>query len=162
MVFERKVRRKIFGPTNENGIWRIKTNQELDKIIKPKNIINFIRVQRLGWLGRIERMQETRIVKAITSWKPSSERPIGRPKTRWEDDIIKDIQKLKVPNWKTLVQDRRRWKELVEKAKTLHKELSSHNNKKRRRCKGNAGISITGTRNQDRGRKICPTTPLYE
>ena len=34
MVFERKVLRKIFGPTNENGIWRIKTNHQLDKIIK--------------------------------------------------------------------------------------------------------------------------------
>jgi len=45
MVFERKVLRKTFGPTNENGIWRIKTNQELDKIIKHKNIINFIRAQ---------------------------------------------------------------------------------------------------------------------
>jgi len=43
--------------------------------------------------------------------------------TRWEDDVRKDIQKSKGPNWKTLVQDRRRWKELVEKAKTLHKEL---------------------------------------
>ena len=32
---------------NENGIWRIKTNQELDKIIKRKNTINFIRAQRL-------------------------------------------------------------------------------------------------------------------
>jgi hypothetical protein len=48
MVFERKVLRKIFGPTNENGIWQIKTNQDLDKIIKHKNIINFIRAQRLG------------------------------------------------------------------------------------------------------------------
>jgi hypothetical protein len=122
MVFERNVLRKIFGPTNENGIWRIKTNQELDKIIKYENIINFIRAKRLGWLGHIERMQETRMVKAVHSWKPISKRPIGRPKTRWEDDVRKDIQKLKVPNWKTLVQDRR-WKELVEKAKTLHKEL---------------------------------------
>jgi len=34
--------------------------------------------------------------------------------------LKKDIQRLKVPNWKTLVQDRRRWKEVVEKAKTLH------------------------------------------
>ena len=34
--------------------------------------------------------------------------------------LKKDIQKLKVPNWKTFVQDRRRWKEVVEKAKTLH------------------------------------------
>jgi len=123
MVFERKVLRKIFGPTNENGIWQIKTNQKLDKIIKHKNIINFIRAQRLGWLGYIERMQETRMVKAIHSWKPISKRPIGRPKTPWEDDVRKDIQKLKASNWKTLVQDRRRWKELVEKAKTLHKEL---------------------------------------
>jgi hypothetical protein len=95
----------------------------LDKIIKHKNIINFIRAQRLGWLGHIERMQETRMDKAIYSWKPISRRPIGRPKIGWEDDIRKDIQKLKVPNWKILVQDRRRWKEMVEKAKTLHREL---------------------------------------
>jgi len=45
---------------------------------------------------------------------------MGRPKIRWEDDVKKDIQSLKVPNWKTLVQDRRRWKEVVGKAKTLH------------------------------------------
>jgi len=77
----------------------------------------------LGWLGHIERMQETRMVKAIGSWKPISKRAIRRPKTRWEDDVRKYIQTLKVPNWKTLVQDRRRWKELVEKAKTLHKVL---------------------------------------
>ena len=64
--------------------------------------VNFIRVQRLGWFGHIERMQETRMVKAIYSWKPISRRPIGRPK----DDVRKDIQKSKVPNWKTLVQDR--------------------------------------------------------
>jgi hypothetical protein len=34
--------------------------------------------------------------------------------------IIIIIIILKVPNWRTLAQDRRRWKELVEKAKTLH------------------------------------------
>jgi hypothetical protein len=93
------------------------------KIIKHKNIINFIRAQRLGWLGHVERMQETRMVRAIHSWKPISRRPIGRPKIRWEDDVRKDIQKLKVPNWKILVQVRSRWKEFVEKAKTLNKEL---------------------------------------
>jgi len=38
-------------------------------------------------------------------------------------DVRKDIQKSKVPHWKILVQDRRKWKELVEKSKTLHKEL---------------------------------------
>jgi hypothetical protein len=122
LVFERRILRKILGPKNENGIWRIKTNQELDEIIKHKNIINFIRAQRLSWLGHMERMQGPGMVKAIYCWKHISRRTIGRPKTRWVDDVRKDIQKLKVPKWKTLAQDRR-WKELVEKAKTLHKEL---------------------------------------
>jgi hypothetical protein len=73
LVFERKILRKIFGPNNENGIWRIKTNQELDEIMKRKNIINFIRAQRLSWLGHIERMQGTRMVNAIYCWKPSQD-----------------------------------------------------------------------------------------
>jgi hypothetical protein len=64
-------------------------------------------------------MPEARMVKAIHSWKPISKRPIGRPKTHWEDDVNKDTLKLKLPSWRTLVQDRR-WKELVKKAKTLH------------------------------------------
>ena len=67
-------------------------------------------------------MQETRMVKAIHSWKPISKGPTGRPKTRWDDDVRKDIQEPEVSDWKALVQDRRRWKELVEKAKTLHTE----------------------------------------
>ena len=90
MAFERKVLRKIFGPTNENGIWQIKTNQELDNIIKHKNIINFIRAQRLGWLGHIEQMHGRRMVKAIYCWKPISRRPTGRPKTHWADDEGQD------------------------------------------------------------------------
>jgi len=65
MVFERKILRKIFGPTYENGSWRIKTNEKLDKLIKHVYIIHFARAQRLGWYGHIERMQETRMVKAI-------------------------------------------------------------------------------------------------
>ena len=49
MVFERKVLGKIFGPTKErDGTWRIKTNDELDKLIKHKNIINYIKARRLS------------------------------------------------------------------------------------------------------------------
>jgi len=39
LVFERKLLRSIFGPTKEYQIWRIKTNEELDKLIKHKNIV---------------------------------------------------------------------------------------------------------------------------
>jgi hypothetical protein len=58
------------------------------------------------------------MVKAIYCWKPISRSLIGRPKTRWVDDVRKDIQNLKVPNWKTLAQDRKSI-ELVEEANTL-------------------------------------------
>jgi hypothetical protein len=104
LVLERKILRTIFGTNNENGLWHIETNQELDEIIKHKNIINFIRAQGLSWLGHIERMQGTRMVKAIYCWKPMSRRPTGRPKTHWVDDVRKYIQKLKVPDWKPLTQ----------------------------------------------------------
>jgi hypothetical protein len=35
LVFERKILRRIFGTMKENQVWRIKTNEELDKL---KNI----------------------------------------------------------------------------------------------------------------------------
>jgi hypothetical protein len=48
VIFERKILRKIFVPTKElNGMWRIKTNEELDDLIQQKNIIRFIKSQRL-------------------------------------------------------------------------------------------------------------------
>jgi hypothetical protein len=46
LVFERKILRRIFGPTKENQIWRIRTNEELDKLIKHKSIFNCIKAQR--------------------------------------------------------------------------------------------------------------------
>jgi hypothetical protein len=59
-VFERKVLRSIYGPTKESdGTWRIKSNDELNRLIGNKNInelnrltgnknvINYIKAQRL-------------------------------------------------------------------------------------------------------------------
>jgi hypothetical protein len=62
-------------------------------------------------------------VKTIHSWKPISKRQTGRPKARWENNVKKDVQKLTVPNWKTLVQEGRELKELIEKTKILHYNL---------------------------------------
>jgi capsule polysaccharide modification protein KpsS len=80
LVFERKILRRIFGPTKENQIWIIKTNEELDKLIKHKNIVNYIKVQRRSWFGHVQRMSDTRTVKNIFNWKPLTKRLQGRPK----------------------------------------------------------------------------------
>ena len=41
LVFEKKIIRRIFGPSKErSGTWRIKTNDEFNKLIEIKTIIN--------------------------------------------------------------------------------------------------------------------------
>ncbi|PSN29896.1 hypothetical protein C0J52_28001, partial [Blattella germanica] len=73
--FERKILRKIFGPKKcVDGTWIIRTNDELNKIIKNKNIVNYIRAQRLAWFGHVCRMSEDRIVKKLFQWKPLTTR----------------------------------------------------------------------------------------
>jgi hypothetical protein len=119
-VFERKILRKIFIPTKEaNSIWRIKTNMELDVLIKHRNIINYVKSQRLSWFGHINRMPETIVVKKLYKWKPLTRRPAGRLKSRWEDDIRNDMRRMEIVKWPEQVQDRPKWKVIVEKAKTL-------------------------------------------
>ena len=105
------------GDIQPNGLWRIKTNEELDELIQRKNIIRFIRSQRLKRLGHTERMQKEREITKIYKWKPFASRPIGRPKNRWEDDVRKDLQTTKIKNWKRSVLDRDLWKKIVERTK---------------------------------------------
>ena len=122
MIFERKIMRKILGPTrSEDGYWRIKTNQEINDILKGQNIIGFIKKQRLNWLGHVERMAEDNNVQKIKRRKPMSKRPIVRPKIRWEDDVLEDIKSMNVHNWKNVAQNRDRWKKVVEQARTLNR-----------------------------------------
>jgi hypothetical protein len=79
MTFGRKIVRKIFGPTRTNdGYWKIKTNQEINDILKGQNIIGFNKKQRLNWLGHVERMVEDNIVQKIKRWKLKFKRPIER------------------------------------------------------------------------------------
>ena len=65
LTWERKILRKVYGPTNENGQWRIKTNEELRTKYKSQDIVTIIKIRRLEWLGLVSRMNETRSVKKI-------------------------------------------------------------------------------------------------
>jgi len=87
--------RGIFGPTKKNQTWRIKDNEELDKLIQHGNIVNYIKAQRLSWFGYILRISEARATKQIFKWNPLITRPRGRPKYRWEDNIIQDLGQMK-------------------------------------------------------------------
>jgi len=90
-------------------------------MFKGKNVIGFIKKQILNWLGHVESMAEDNIVRKINRWKPMSKGPTGRPKTRWEDDVLEDIKSINICNWKKVAQNRDSWRKVVEQVRTLHR-----------------------------------------
>ena len=44
------------------------------------------------WTGHVARMGERRDVYSFLVGKPEGKRPLGRPRCRWEDNIIMDLQ----------------------------------------------------------------------
>jgi hypothetical protein len=60
-------------------------------------------------------MGEERGVCRVLVGKPEGKRPMGRPRRRWEDNIIIDHQEVGCGgmDWIGLAQDRDRWRALV-------------------------------------------------
>jgi len=100
LITERKTLRRIFRPTKDrDGTLRIKTNDELDTLIRNKNIINYIKAKRLSRFGHAHQMTKDRIVKKLYEWKLISTGLPGRPRIRWENNIKKDLSIMKINKW---------------------------------------------------------------
>jgi hypothetical protein len=52
------------------------------------------------------RIPETSIVRKIYKWKSFTSRPIGRPKSRWEDYVRNGLKTLKIIKWTEQVKNR--------------------------------------------------------
>ena len=58
-VFEKRVLRRIFGPTRDvNGVWRRLHNEELHSLYRSPNIARVIKSRRLRWAEHVARMEE--------------------------------------------------------------------------------------------------------
>jgi hypothetical protein len=64
-------------------------------------------------------MTNDRLVYKLFKWKPIASRSQGRPKNRWEDDVLNDIKQLGINDWRRCIHDRTKWKAIFEKAITL-------------------------------------------
>ena len=53
-------------------------------IVCPPNIVRVIKILR--WAGHVARMGEGRIAFKILTGIPAGNRPLGRPRRRWEDN----------------------------------------------------------------------------
>ena len=114
-VFQRKILRAIFRPTNDKGKLRIKYNNELHTLYKESDRVTYIKINRLKWAGHVIHMEEQsrtrRVLVAVVERRQG-----GRPKLRWEDGVTEDIRKLGERNWRNAARKRDSWQKLLKKA----------------------------------------------
>ena len=86
--------RRIFGPkrVGVTGEWRKLHNEGLNSLYSSPNIGRVIKSRKMRWAGLMARMEEGRGVHKVLVGKPEGKRPLGRPRHRWEDNIMMDLQ----------------------------------------------------------------------
>ena len=112
MILEGTVLRRIFGPNREADKGRrMKTTIDINN----HKIVNFIGSLTKGCQGHVINMDYHILTK---KYKPKESRRVGRPKIRWDDELINDLKKMKVINLK-VAEYGRSWKRIIEKTKTF-------------------------------------------
>jgi hypothetical protein len=109
-VFLNKVLGRVFGPMRDEvtGEWRRLHNEELYALYSSPNIIRVIRSRRLRWAGHVACMGQKRQAYRVLVGRPEGRRALGRPRSRWEDNIKMELQKnaRERKDWVDLAQDR--------------------------------------------------------
>jgi hypothetical protein len=111
------VPRRIFRPKwDEVTVEWIKLhNEELNDLYCSSSVVRVIKSIIMTWAGHVALRGERRGVNRILVGKPEGNRPLGRPRRRWEDNIKMDRQEVGCGGRDLieLGQDRERWRALV-------------------------------------------------
>jgi hypothetical protein len=77
--------------------------------------VRVVKSRRMRWAGHVARMLEGRGVHRVLVGKPEGNRPLGRPRRRWEDNIKSYLQEVggDCGDWMERAQDKDRWRTLV-------------------------------------------------
>jgi hypothetical protein len=112
-VFENKVLRRIFGPKRDQvtSEWRKINNGELNDFYSSLKVVRVIKSRRSRWAGHVTRMGKRKSVCRVLVEKSEGNRPFGRPRRRWENNIKMDLQEVGCGGigWTDLSQDRDWW-----------------------------------------------------
>jgi hypothetical protein len=95
-VFENRVLRRIFVPKKYEVIreWRKLRNEELNDLYCLPIIIQMIQSRRMRWERHVARVGERRGVYSVLVVKRVGNRPLGRHKRGWKDNIKVDLQEV--------------------------------------------------------------------
>ena len=69
-------------------------NAELHALYSSPNIIGNLKSRRLRWAGHVARMEQFRNAYRVSVGKPEGKRPLGRPRSRWDDNIKMDLREV--------------------------------------------------------------------
>ena len=109
--------RRIFRPKRDEvtGEWRRFHNEELNELYSSPSSVRVIKSRGMRWAGHVARMGEEKGVYRVLVGKPEGRRPLGRPRSRWVDNIRMDLEEVGCGymDWIGLAQDRDRWRKLV-------------------------------------------------
>jgi hypothetical protein len=83
------------------------------------DIVKYNKISRLGWAGHVIRTDNNWTVKKAFKTKLIGIRKVGRPKLRWENDVIQYIKTLGLKNWRNVAMEKESWQKLLRKARAL-------------------------------------------
>jgi hypothetical protein len=116
-MFDNRVLRRIFGSKRDEvtGGWRKLHNEELHNLYSSPSIIRMIKSRKMRWAGPVAQLGEKRNAYRILRGKPEGNRPLGRPRRRWVDNIKMDLREIgwHGMDWIDLAYDRDQWMALV-------------------------------------------------
>ena len=61
---------------------------------RSPNIFRVNESRRLRWVVHVARIGEKKVVYRVLVGKPEGKRPLGIPRSRWEDNIKMDLQEV--------------------------------------------------------------------
>jgi hypothetical protein len=85
------------------GDWRRLHNEDLNDVCSSPNIVRVIKSRRMRGAGHVACMGEGRGAYRILVTRPEGRRPLGRPRSRWEDNIKMDFQEVGWGAWTGLI-----------------------------------------------------------
>jgi hypothetical protein len=102
-VSENRVLRRIFGPKRDEvtGGWRKLHNEEFHNLYSSPSISR-IKSMRMRWTWYAARVGAKRNAYMLLVGKPEGNRPLGRPKRRWVDNIKMDLWRDR-DNWRAIM-----------------------------------------------------------
>ena len=96
-IFENRALRRLFVLKweEETGKCRKQHSEEIKDLHCPTNSVRVIKLRTMKWARHVARMADSRDVYRDLLGKPEEKRQLGRPRSRWEDNIKMDLQKVR-------------------------------------------------------------------